>query len=89
MVVKEAQYIDHFMKIDEVVVMTRFSRAKIYRLIKKGDFPAQRKIGVSARWLASEVREWMAAQATLSHKRMPDRRRIKMPKAIKRRLLTK
>ncbi|WP_368997838.1 helix-turn-helix transcriptional regulator [Pseudophaeobacter sp. C1-32P7] len=74
------------MTIDEVVAVTRFSRAKIYRLVQKGDFPAQRKIGASARWVASEVHDWMARQPSTSRRQAPVKRRIKMPKSIRRKM---
>lgn len=77
------------MTIDEVVAVTRFSRAKIYRLVKKGDFPAQRKIGASARWVADEVYRWMAEQPTPLGGQPPAKRRIKMPKNIRRKMGSK
>ena len=86
---KQVQYVDHFMTIDEVVAVTRFSRAKIYRLVQKGDFPAQRKIGASARWMASEVHGWMARQTSTSLGQAPAKRRIKMPKNIRRKIRKK
>ena len=48
------------MKLKEVVRETRLSRATIYRLIAKGDFPKQIHLSERATaWLRSEVVDWI------------------------------
>jgi prophage regulatory protein len=49
-----------FMKLKEVIRVTRLSRATIYRLISSGEFPKQIPLGdKSVAWLESEVYGWM------------------------------
>lgn len=46
----------------DVTTMLNVSHMTIYRLEKRGEFPARRKItGKKVGWLLSEVREWMSA----------------------------
>lgn len=48
--------------LEDVTSMLNVSHMTIYRLEKRGEFPARRKItGKKVGWLASEVKEWMAA----------------------------
>nr|WP_284694688.1 AlpA family phage regulatory protein [Geomonas sp. Red32] len=50
------------MDLEDVTTMLNVSHMTIYRLEKRGEFPARRKItGKKVGWLASEVREWLAA----------------------------
>ncbi|NLC61095.1 MAG: AlpA family transcriptional regulator [Gammaproteobacteria bacterium] len=52
-----------FLRLPEVVRITGLSKATIYRQVKAGEFPGQRKIGARASaWLSSEVDAWMAAR---------------------------
>ena len=47
-------------RLDRVVEMTTLSVSSIYRLIKDGKFPRQRKISErSTRWVESEVLEYL------------------------------
>jgi len=49
-----------FIKINEVSELTTFSRATIYRLIKKGEFPSQIKLAErSSGWVEQEVLEYL------------------------------
>ena len=49
-----------FLRLKQVVEMTSLSISTIYRLIKKGKFPRQRKIAErSTRWVESEVLEYI------------------------------
>ena len=49
----------------EVAEALRCSRAQVYTLIKRDGFPRPVKIGQrNSTWLASEVQEWIEAQAT-------------------------
>jgi len=48
------------LRLKQVVEMTTLSIPTIYRLIKKGKFPRQRKIAErSTRWVESEVLEYI------------------------------
>jgi len=38
-------------------------RSKIYQMIKDGHFPPPIKFGRSARWISTEVQEWIHDQA--------------------------
>lgn len=50
---------ERLLKIGDVMERTSLSRAHIYALMKRGDFPAQRKLGHRcARWVESEVDAW-------------------------------
>ena len=52
------------MKLADVINETRLSRATIYRLIAKGEFPKQIRLSERARaWLRSEVAEWIKRMA--------------------------
>ncbi len=48
------------MKLPEVIKFTQLSRASIYRLIEKGDFPKQIKLAErSCGWLEFEIKEYL------------------------------
>jgi predicted DNA-binding transcriptional regulator AlpA len=51
---------ERLIRIKEVKYMVGFSTSKIYDLIAKGKFPEQHKIGGSAVWKLSEVKEYMS-----------------------------
>ncbi|MGG8096817.1 AlpA family transcriptional regulator [Klebsiella aerogenes] len=49
-----------FIRLPEVLERTGFSKAWIYRLISRGQFPAPIKLGYRAiRFVESEVDEWI------------------------------
>ena len=49
-----------FIKINQVSEITTLSRATIYRLIKKGEFPSQIKLAErSSGWVEQEVLEYL------------------------------
>ena len=51
---------DRFLRIGEVAKIIALSRSQIYLLISKGEFPKQIKLGErAARWLESEILDWM------------------------------
>lgn len=52
--------IDKFLDIKDVTEMVKRSRASIYRDIKRGTFPAPRKLGGSSRWRLSDVQQVIA-----------------------------
>lgn len=50
----------NFIKLPQVMQMTTLSRATVYRLIAKGEFPEQIKLSERASaWIEDEVIEWM------------------------------
>lgn len=52
-------------KIEEVVEMTTLSKATIYRLMKKGEFPCAVHLGAKAvAWMLSEIIEWIELKAS-------------------------
>jgi prophage regulatory protein len=51
---------DTFLKIDEVMEMTKLSQSSIYRLEQQGHFPQRVKLSERAvAWKAAEIRSWM------------------------------
>lgn len=48
---------------NELAPMLVLSRRQIFRLNASGKLPASLKIGGSVRWLASEIKVWLAAGA--------------------------
>ena len=53
---------ERLLRLSEVENMTGFKKSFIYKQGEKGNFPRRRKIGQSARWVLSEVIEWMNNQ---------------------------
>lgn len=53
---------ERLLRLSEVENMTGFKKSFIYEQGGKGNFPRRRKIGQSARWVLSEVIEWMNNQ---------------------------
>jgi predicted DNA-binding transcriptional regulator AlpA len=49
--------------IDTLTKTIGLGRTKIYMLMGSGDFPKPKKIGKSARWLATEIHAWVNAQS--------------------------
>ena len=56
---------ERFLRLPEVKHITALSRAHIYLLISKNEFPKQYKLGErAAGWLESEVLAWMQSKIT-------------------------
>lgn len=54
---------DSYLRFPEVKARTGLSRTTIHRLIKAGDFPAPKCLGVRAvGWKASAVKHWCASR---------------------------
>lgn len=47
------------LQLHEVKKITGMSTTFIYDAMKKGEFPKQKKIGRAARWISTEVEEWL------------------------------
>lgn len=55
------------LKIREVVIATKLSKATIYRLIRAGRFPLQVRLSTnSVGWRREEVDEWVASRERVS-----------------------
>lgn len=55
---------ERLLKISEVMSRTSLSRTHVYALIKRGEFPHQRKMGYKcSRWVESEIDAWVNQQA--------------------------
>jgi len=54
----------NLIKLPQVMQMTTLSRATVYRLIAKGEFPEQIKLSERASaWIEDEVLEWLKTRA--------------------------
>ncbi|WP_336290242.1 AlpA family transcriptional regulator [Aeromonas dhakensis] len=52
-------------KLKEVTEMTTLSKATIYRLMSKGEFPSVVRLGPRAvAWMQSEVMKWIDSKAS-------------------------
>lgn len=57
--------IDKYLRIKQVCELTGLSRATVYAMEKKGDFPAKKALGPRAvAWLESEIAAWMETRKT-------------------------
>lgn len=53
---------DEIWNVRTITIKTGISRSTLYKYVKDGHFPRQRKLGPRrVGWLASEVRSWMTA----------------------------
>ena len=53
-------YSDALIRLPEVMAIVSLSKAMVYRLIARGDFPRPTKAGCSSsRWSENEVRQWV------------------------------
>ena len=56
------------LRLPEVLEATGLSRATVYRLEKKGEFPKRRRLGVnSVGWVEEEVTLWVSGDVTLAY----------------------
>lgn len=52
--------------LDEVLAVTRFSKSRLYRLIRQSEFPAPRRLTPGrVVWLGDEVDAWVKARLAL------------------------
>jgi len=48
------------LKVGEVEQKVKLDRTSIYRMVKRGDFPAMIKLGErSSGWIESEIEQWL------------------------------
>ena len=51
------------LKLEEVLGLVSLSRATLYRMMSRGEFPRPARVGVrAARWRSDEVEEWLASR---------------------------
>ena len=53
---------DCFLRISDVLAKMNFSRSTLYRMIAKGEFPQQIKLGGLSVWSSNAVNDWMTAK---------------------------
>ena len=59
------QEVDRLLRLREVVSIVGVSRATLYEMIRRGEFPAPVRIGARAvGWRQSEVQRWLASRPT-------------------------
>ena len=55
--------LSRYLRIHDVIDHTGLSRSVIYDLVKRGDFPAQKRLSPGAvGWLSTEVEAWMQSR---------------------------
>ena len=51
------------LKLEEVLGLVSLSRATVYRMMSRGEFPRPVRVGRrAARWHSDEVEEWLASR---------------------------
>jgi predicted DNA-binding transcriptional regulator AlpA len=50
-----------FLRLDQVLNVVPVSRATLYRMIEKHEFPAPCRLGSSSLWPFTEIRDWSEA----------------------------
>ena len=53
---------DRLVRMRDLVELTALSRATIYRAMRAGDFPQSVRIGGSARWVLSDILDFIEAR---------------------------
>ena len=53
---------DCFLRISDVLAKMNFSRSTLYRMIAKGEFPQQIKLGGLSVWSSNAVNDWMTTK---------------------------
>lgn len=62
---RKLQMQNRLLKVNDVIANCAISRATLYRLIAKGEFPASRQISPNGRavaWLKSDIEEWIESR---------------------------
>ena len=58
--------LNRYLRIRDVVHQTGLSRSVVYHLVKRGEFPAQKRLSPGAvGWLDSEVQEWITSRQVI------------------------
>lgn len=54
---------DKLLRIADVIALTALSRSYIYRLIQRGEFPAQLDLGAKcSRWVEADIARWIESR---------------------------
>lgn len=54
---------DRLLRIAQVMERTALSRSYIYRLIQRGEFPAQLDLGAKcSRWVEADIAKWIESR---------------------------
>jgi predicted DNA-binding transcriptional regulator AlpA len=53
--------VDQLITFNEVVRRVPYSKVHIYRLVKRGKFPAPHKLGAKTVWFAKQIDDYIAA----------------------------
>ena len=56
---REHRSLDRFLKLREVADIASLSKATVYRLMERGEFPKHVKQGRSSRWSSAEIHEYI------------------------------
>lgn len=56
---RERRALDRFLKLREVVDIASLSKATVYRLMERGEFPKPVKQGRSSRWSSLEIHDYI------------------------------
>lgn len=60
------------LRLKQVIELTGLGRDSVYRLIREGRFPAQRRLSERASaWRADEVELWIASRPAVTFKQQP------------------
>lgn len=55
--------LNRYLRIREVVHVTGLSRTVVYDLVKRGEFPAQKRLSPGAvGWLSTDIEAWMQSR---------------------------
>ena len=55
----------NILRLKQLEIRTGLSKATLYKLIKTGNFPAQKQLGLrSVGWLESDVTAWVESRIT-------------------------
>ena len=55
----------NILRLKQLEIRTGLSKATLYKLIKTGNFPAQKQLGLrSVGWLESDVTAWIESRIT-------------------------
>ena len=55
----------NLLRLKQLEIRTGLSKATLYKLIKTGNFPAQKQLGLrSVGWLESDVTAWIESRIT-------------------------
>ncbi|MBN3789300.1 AlpA family phage regulatory protein [Burkholderia sp. Ac-20353] len=54
-----SEIIERLLRLPQVLDMVGLSRAKVYAMVRAGEFPKPRKVRHASLWVESEVQAWI------------------------------